>query len=152
MKLIFILIFCFSQIFALSLKVQGDIKEPYSLNKEQFNALAQTTIKDVNVVCASGEEKQKPKDLKGVLLMQLIQKAKIDVQNRKKLNQIVILASATDGYAVTFSYNEIFNTEIGNNVLVVYENNSFSLYSKKDFLTGSRHVYNLVDIDIQFIK
>ena len=135
MKLLFILLIACLQIFAVDLTVQGEVKNPLTLTKEQFENLPQTILKDVGVVCASGEEKKKPKDLKGVLLMQLVQNAKIDIKSKKKLNQIVILATATDNYAVAFSYNELFNTDIGNSVLVVYENDSFSLYSKKDFLT-----------------
>ncbi len=152
MKILLIILFSSLHIFAYSLKIHGVVEKPYGLNKKQFDQIKQTNIKDISVVCNTGEVKQKPKELKGVLLMQLIQDAQIDIKNKKKLNQIVVLAKASDKYAVTFSYNELFNTEIGNNVLVVWENDSFSLYSKKDFVTGSRHVYDLVDIDIQFIK
>lgn len=152
MKFIFALLITSLQIFALNLTVQGDVKNPLNLSEKEFKNLPQTTLENVNVVCASGEEKQKPRDLKGVLLMQLVQNAKIDIKSKKKLNQIVILATATDNYAVAFSYNELFNTDIGNSVLVVYENNSFSLYSQKDFLTGPRHVYNLNNIKIKLIK
>ncbi|XPV69396.1 MAG: hypothetical protein ACNI25_02185 [Halarcobacter sp.] len=152
MKIFLILLFTSLQIFALSLSVNGQIKEPYRLTKEEFERIPHSTIKNVNIVCASGEEKQKPKDLNGVLLIQLIQKAKIDIKSRKKLNQIVVLATASDNYTVVFSYNELFNTTIGNEVIVVYENESFSLYSKKDFLTGPRHVYALTNIKIQLIQ
>lgn len=52
---------------------------------------------------------------------------------------------------MAFSYNELFNTTVGDEVLVVYENESFSLYSKKDLVTGPRHVYNLTNIKIIYI-
>ncbi|QKF82770.1 hypothetical protein [Halarcobacter ebronensis] len=152
MKIIVLFTLTFLNLFAYSLSIQGDIKEPYSLDEKEFNLLTHTTLKDVSVVCASGEEKQKPKDLNGVLLMDLVQKAKVAIKSKKKLNQIIVLAKATDDYAVAFSYNEIFNTDIGNSIIVVYENNSFSLYSKKDFLTGPRHVYSLDEIQIKLIE
>jgi len=152
MKIIFTLIIISLQIYASNLSVEGLVQNPFTLTKKDFMNLPQTTLDGVDVVCASGEQKQKPKKLKGVLLMQLVQISKIDIKSKKKLNQIVVLANAKDNYAVAFSYNELFNTSIGNNVLVVYENDSFSLYSKKDFLTGPRHVYNLNKIKIKFVE
>jgi len=152
MKILFILLITISQIFASKLSVEGLVQSPLILTKKSFFDLPQTTLDNVDVVCASGEQKQKPKKLKGILLMQLVQNSKIDIKNKKKLNQVIILASAKDNYAVAFSYNELFNTTIGNNVLVVYENDSFSLYSKEDFLTGPRHVYDLNKIKIVLVE
>lgn len=152
MKLIFTFFAFALWAFSATLSVDGVVNHKFELNKESFLKLPQTQLKEVDVVCNSGEVKQEPKNVSGVLLMQLLQKANIDIKSKKKLNQVTVLATAMDDYAVAFSYNELFNTDIGNSVIVVYENESFSLYSQKDFLTGPRHVYALENIQVQYIK
>ncbi|WP_419769271.1 MAG: hypothetical protein ACNI3C_07880 [Candidatus Marinarcus sp.] len=152
MKLFIVSLLSCLHLFAATLSVNGEVQQTLHFDKESFAKLPHTTLSDVAVVCASGQTKQAAQKKSGVLLIQLIQNAHIDIKSKKKLNQVVVLATAMDDYAVAFSYNELFNTDIGNAVIVVYENEGFSLYSKKDFLTGSRHVYALENIQVRMIQ
>ena len=58
---------------------------------------------------------------KGVLLKDIIDKAVIDMPAPKLLSEIYITCVATDNYKVVFSWNELYNTDIGNHVIDVIE-------------------------------
>ena len=71
---------------------------------------------------------------------------------------MVVIARATDGYVVTFSWNELYNTPIGDSVLVAYEKDGkplepgegqLLLISGKDTRTGPRHVRWLSEIEVK---
>ena len=68
------------------------------------------------------------------------------------------IASASDGYKVVFSWSELFNSPIGDGVLVMFEKDGnpigdeegrLALISTKDIRTGSRHVKWLNDIEVR---
>jgi hypothetical protein len=72
-----------------------------------------------------------------------------DYQKSRNLNQFYFLFVAEDGYKIVFSFNEIYNTEIGNNLFIVTEkdgnmmedmNNRILLLSTKDLKGGSRNM------------
>jgi hypothetical protein len=65
------------------------------------------------------------------------------------LGQYYFLFEASDGYKIVFSFNEVYNTEIGNNLYIVTEidgkdasetTNKVLLLSTKDIKGGSRNV------------
>ncbi|MEO5581168.1 MAG: hypothetical protein ABIR66_00635 [Saprospiraceae bacterium] len=67
---------------------------------------------------------------------------------------------ANDDYSVVVSWNELFNTEIGNSFYLVVEADSKSqkdapekilLISTKDFKTGRRQVKGLKSIEVKRI-
>ena len=85
----------------------------------------------------------------------------LKLEGHKDARTMVVVARATDGYVVTFSYNELYNTAIGKDVLVAWEKDGqplgphegqFLLISGQDIKTGPRHVRNLADIRIVRMK
>ena len=69
-----------------------------------------------------------------------------------------ICASATDGHTAIFSFNEIFNSHGGANVIVAYEKNGSSIAESEgaivlvagaDHRTGCRFVKALDRIDVR---
>jgi hypothetical protein len=67
----------------------------------------------------------------------------------KVLSEYFIECHATDGYIVLFSWNEIFNSETGNHVMIVTSKNGtnitqlddrIALVSPTDKATGRRYV------------
>ena len=74
--------------------------------------------------------------------------------------KMAIIAGASDGYKVVFSWNEIFNSPIGDGVIVFFEKDGFpladdegriALVSTKDLRTGPRHVKWLQSIEVRKI-
>ncbi|WP_134087864.1 hypothetical protein [Olivibacter sp. XZL3] len=80
-------------------------------------------------------------------------------ESPKVLSEYYIVCIAKDGYKVVFSWNELFNTPIGDSVLVVTNINEatngeqeddLALLSPKDMATGRRYVKQLQTI--QFLR
>ena len=107
-----------------------------------------------------GEFKQTYKNVKGVALLDLIKDVKITSPSPKLLSEYYFVFKGSDGYSVIFSWNEIFNTEVGRTIFVVTETNNKSqsegserilLISTKDFKTGRRHVKSLKTVEVRRI-
>jgi hypothetical protein len=73
----------------------------------------------------------------------------------------VVLASGTDGYTVAFSWSELFHTEVGPSVLVVYERDGkalgeregrIALVSARDVPTGPRSVHWLARVNVRILQ
>jgi hypothetical protein len=95
---------------------------------------------------------------KGVPLLTLLEKAGVLAPGRHDLKKIVIFAKASDDYAVVFSWNEIFNSPVGEGVLVYFEKDGkplgadegrIALISTKDLHLGARHVRWLYVIEVR---
>ena len=70
----------------------------------------------------------------------------------------MVLASATDGYKVSFSWPELINTEGGAGVLVVFERDGqalgadegrIALIAAHDLKSGPRHVKWLSHVELK---
>lgn len=112
------------------------------------------------LVCIGGEIKDKIKSYEGVKLKDILTEADIVTQSKRDLNKMYIQVIASDGYAVVFSYNELFNTNNGDRVIVFYKkNNQFledyegkiALISLDDNQNGVRHVKWLEKIIVKKI-
>lgn len=102
--------------------------------------------------------KKNDKNAKGVLLKDILEKAKIK-QNGHKDRNFYIVARASDDYKATFSWAELFNNPTGENVYVLFEENGkpikngeMILICKNDIKTGARHVYWLKSIEVNKVK
>ncbi|WP_281310731.1 molybdopterin-dependent oxidoreductase [Flavobacterium flavigenum] len=94
------------------IEVKGDVEFPLLLNVDSLKKMKVVTIDDLKVVCQSGEIKKDDKVCKGVLLKDILEKAKIR-QNGHKDRNFYIVARASDDYKATFSWAEIFNNPTG---------------------------------------
>lgn len=92
---------------------------------------------------------------RGVLLKDLIDAAGLRNDRPGDFKRTVFIAHAHDGYAVTFSWHELFNTPIGERVLVAFERGDEPLsveegapllFSAADILPAPRHVKRLAGI------
>ena len=137
------------------LEITGDVEHPLTLTVDSLKKMNVATIENFIVVCQSGSNMKENKTCKGVLLKDILEKAKIKQQNHKDRN-FYIVARATDDYKATFSWAEIFNNPTGENVYVLFEENghpitaqgTMILICKNDIKTGPRHVYWLKSIEV----
>ncbi|MGS0896754.1 molybdopterin-dependent oxidoreductase [Burkholderia stagnalis] len=92
---------------------------------------------------------------RGARLKDLIEAAGLHNAEPGDFKRMVFIAHAHDGYAVTFSWHELFNTPIGERVLVAYECGDAALstedgapllFSAADLLPAPRHVKRLAGI------
>jgi len=137
------------------IRISGDVEFPLSLTVDSLKKMKVETIENFVVVCQSGANMKENKTCKGVLLRDILEKAKIKQANHKDRN-FYIVARASDNYKATFSWAELFNNPTGDNVYVIFEENGKAieqqgdmiLICKNDTKTGPRHVYWLSSIEV----
>ena len=140
-----------------SLRVGGAVKASADLDLAALKQLTPHDSGPTTVVCASGATMGKADNYRGVLLTEVLKHVGIKLDGHKDDRRMVIVARATDDYVVTFSWNELFNTAIGKEVLVAWEKDGQPLSAKEgqlllisgqDIKTGPRHVRWLDRIEV----
>jgi DMSO/TMAO reductase YedYZ molybdopterin-dependent catalytic subunit len=140
------------------IEVKGDVEFPLELNVDSLRKMKVVKLNDFKVVCQSGATKKTDATCKGVLLKDILEKAKIRQKGHKDRN-FYIVARASDDYKATFSWAEIFNNPAGENTYVLFEENGkpvkngeMILICTNDIKTGPRHVYWLKSIEVNKVK
>jgi DMSO/TMAO reductase YedYZ molybdopterin-dependent catalytic subunit len=140
------------------IEVKGDVEFPLQLSVDSLRKMKMATISNFKVIGKNGDVKKDDKISKGVLLKDILEKAKIK-QNDHKDRSFYIVARASDDYKATFSWAEIFNNPTGENTYVLFEENGkpvkngeMILICKNDIKTGPRHVYWLKSIEVYKVK
>ena len=138
-------------------RISGAVKAPAAFDVAALKKLVSRNTGPVDVVCASGATVGKADNYRGARLTDVIDRVGIDLGGHKDGRRMVIVARATDGYVVTFSWNELYNTAIGTDVLIAWEKDGKALspregqlllISGKDIKTGPRHVRWLDRIEV----
>jgi len=140
------------------IEVKGEIEFPLQLTIDSLKKMKVITIENLKITGKGGAIKREVKASKGVLLKDILDKAKIKQENHKDRN-FYIVARASDDYKATFSWAEIFNNPTGENTYVLFEENGkpvkngeMILICKNDIKTGPRHVYWLKSIEVYKVK
>ena len=137
------------------LEVKGEVEHPLILTVDSLKTMKVVTIEKFKAICQSGMTTKIDSTCKGVLLKDILDKAKIKQEGHKDRN-FYIVARASDDYKATFSWAEIYNNQTGDNVYVIFEENGQPIKSKGDMIlictndikTGIRHVYWLKSIEV----
>jgi tRNA U34 2-thiouridine synthase MnmA/TrmU len=108
-----------------------------------------------------GEVKSTVKNMKGVLLKTVLESIEFEYDKPKELNEFYFVFVATDGYKVVFSWNEIYNTEAGNNFYIVTElegkkmkdmDQRMLFISTADLKSGRRYIKALEKIQVKRVE
>ena len=108
-----------------------------------------------------GEKRSTLKKVKVVLLKDILDKVEIDAENHKVLSEYYFVCIASDNYKAVFSWNELFNSEVGKSVYIITGqdgqwayllDNRIALVSPKDQMTGRRYVKGLQRIVVERVK
>jgi len=144
--------------YSKTLTISGDVEFPLSLTIDSLKKMNVVALDSFKVVCQTGASMSQNASSKGVLLKDLLEKAKI-VQHSHKDRNFYIVARASDGYMATFSWGEIFNNTTGQNAYIIFEENNapirkgaFVLNTLNDIKTGPRHVYWLKSIEVNRVN
>ena len=95
----------------------------------QSDSFPVKNIGDVVMISSKGEEKPARKNVKGILLRDVLNKITLEAGRTKDLNIYFFLLEATDGYKVVLSRNEVFNTE---NLYIITESNGTGIKQSAD--------------------
>ncbi|MDQ6471471.1 molybdopterin-dependent oxidoreductase [Flavobacterium sp. LHD-80] len=136
------------------IEVNGDVEFPLQLTVDSLRKMKVVTIDNLKITGKNGEVKREIKVCKGVLLKDILEKAKIKQEDHKDRN-FYIVARASDDYKATFSWAEIFNNPTGENTYILFEENGKPVKNgemiaicRNDIRTGPRHVYWLKSIEV----
>ncbi|NOT74057.1 MAG: molybdopterin-binding protein [Cyclobacteriaceae bacterium] len=141
-----------------SFTISGAVKSPVTIQITDLTKWKSIPIGDVVITNHLGEKKSEVKGLKGILLKDVLGSVEITSDSPKLLSEYYFICKANDGYTVVYSWNEIFNTVVGDSVYIVTEKDGKSvkdmdgailMISPKDFKTGRRHVKALISIEVK---
>ncbi|MDB5134254.1 MAG: hypothetical protein JWP37_857 [Mucilaginibacter sp.] len=132
--------------------ISGQIKKESVITMDSLNSYPLKEIGDIKVTNHLGDFKHKDDQLKGVLLKDILAHSELAAGSPKLFSRFYFTCVGSDGYSVVYSWNELFNTEIGDHVYILLEKNgvkadkmpeSLQMASMMDFKTGRRFLHNL---------
>ncbi len=143
-----------------NITVTGAVEHRLNLSVDELKKFPPQQVGEVPLICQSGANVGKLENFKGVRLRDILEKAAIKAPRHNDVKKMAIIASASDGYKVVFSWSEVFNSPIGDGVMVFFEKDGLPLaddegriamVSAKDIRTGPRHVKWLQGIEVRKI-
>jgi len=146
---------------ATALVVDGNVENRLSLSVADLRRLPVQQVEDVRQVRVAGAAATDggvARRYAGVLLRDVIATAKPLEKERHDLRRSIVVATATDGYQVVFSWAELFLSPIGDGAMVVFERDGaplaanegpFAIVSLKDTQPGPRHVKWLERLELR---
>ena len=141
--------------------ITGKIKTELKFTLADINTYPVVTIKDASIINHLGEVKENLHNLKGIALKPLLEKIEFLTEKSKDLSQFYLTFVASDNYKVVYSWNEIFNSETGNNLFIITEKDGKKLkdfddriltITTTDFKTGRRYVKALDKIIVSRVE
>ncbi len=139
-----------------TLAISGLVQKPAIIKADELRAYPIDQLVELQLKNRDGSISK----VKGVRVRTLLEKAAIVSSDHNTVKKLVIIASATDNYRVVFSWSELFNTNVGEDVLVIFERNgspldksegTLALISAKDLRPGPRHVKWLQALEVRQI-
>jgi len=141
--------------------ITGKVKKESVITMDSLNSFTIRPIGDIKVTDHTGAFKHQDDQLKGVLLKDILNHSQWDLSSPKLFSRLYFVCTGADGYKVVYSWNEIFNTPVGDNVYIIMEKNgikadqlpaSIQMASMLDFKTGRRYLHNLDRIIVSEVE
>ena len=149
-----------SSLVTQTLTVGGRVRISLSLTPDALKAYPVQNPPDIALKNRKGETQRVLKGYSGAKLIDLLDKATLVAADPNDLKRTIIVATASDDYKAVFSWNELYNTSVGDGVLVLYakegkpladDEGRIALISINDIGTGPRHVRWLKDVEVRKI-
>lgn len=144
-----------------SLRIYGQIKNPKLFTLADLDTFRKSIIKDQIIYNHNGEIKDTLRSLTGIPFKTLLESVQYIYNKPKELNEFYFVLIASDGYKVVLSWNEIYNTETGNNFYIITEMGGKNLkdleqrimfISAADLKAGRRYIKGLETIEVKRIE
>jgi len=135
--------------------IEGEVKRLLTFSIADLDSFPVKSLPDIAITDHNGTVKHTITRLKGVSLKDILARAEINAENPKVLSEFYFEFVATDHYKVVFSWNELFNTQTGNNAYIVMGEDGkdikdlpgrVSMIVMTDLTTGRRHMSNIEKI------
>ncbi|QNR82750.1 molybdopterin-binding protein [Pedobacter riviphilus] len=137
--------------------IEGKVKKPLTITLDNLSTYKSVNLDSMTIFNHLMQRKNSIKNIKGVLLKDILAKVEIDAVSPKTLSEYYLVFTATDNYKVVYSWNEIFNSPTGNQLMVLSnydtdpvktEKGNIAIITPSDFATGRRFVKGLSKISI----
>jgi len=141
--------------------ISGKIKTELKFTLADINSYPIVAIKNVTLTNHLGEVKGDIQNIKGIALKPLLEKIEFAADKPKELSEFYLTFVASDGYKVVYSWNEIFNSQTGDNLFIITEKDDKKLndlddriltITTTDFKTGRRYVKALAKIIVSRVE
>jgi len=132
--------------------ITGKVKKESVITMDSLKQYPIKNWGDIKVTDHLGNFKHQDEQLKGILLKDILSHTSYAVASPKSLSSVYFVCSGVDGYKVVYSWNELYNTSVGDNVFIIMEKNgvkvdkmpeSIQMTSYTDYKTGRRYLHNL---------
>ncbi|MBC7400483.1 MAG: hypothetical protein H7289_11100 [Mucilaginibacter sp.] len=163
-KLLLLLTFCTSVAFAQQavkptnqFSIGGKVKNGSVITMDSLKQYNIQTIGDIKVTDHTGVFKHEDDKVKGILIKDVLSHTQYAVS----ISTLYFVFVAADGYKVVYSWNELYNTEVGNHVYILMEKNgvkaadmkeSLQMTSMMDMKTGRRYLHNLDKVIVGMVE
>jgi len=143
-----------------AITVTGAVEQGLTLSVNDLRQFPPQQVGELPMVCQTGANVGKLENLKGVLLRDILEKAKVVSKEHNDVKKTIVIATASDGYKVVFSWSEVFNSPVGDGVTVFFEKDGkalgddegrIAMVSTKDIRSGPRHVKWLKELEVRKI-
>jgi DMSO/TMAO reductase YedYZ molybdopterin-dependent catalytic subunit len=138
--------------------VTGAVENTLTLDVDALRRFPPQQVGEVPLVCQSGANVGRLENYRGVRLGDILERAVIRAPAHNDVKKMVVIAGASDGYKVVFSWSEVFNTPVGEGIMVLFEKDGMplgnedgriALVSTRDLRTGARRVKWLQSIEVR---
>lgn len=142
-----------------ALRVDGSVETALALSLDDLMALPAQQFDDARLA-ERRVDKPQVRRYRGVLVREVLARAKPVDRQPRGLRRSVVIAAARDGYKAVFSWAELFLSPIGDGALIVYERDGaplpagegpIALVSLMDTSPGPRHVKWLQSIEVRML-
>lgn len=131
-----------------SVTVSGLVDHPLTLTVKNLAGLPVTEGRAFKIIGSDGAVKGELKTFRGILLKDVLDKAAVNIAQKKERGKYYVRVIATDGYEALFTYNELFSGVAGRHIYLLFEANGkalddegpFMTYCTTDISSGARHV------------
>ena len=141
--------------------IEGKVKKSLTVSLADLTSYKSYSIDSIVITNHLGETRSSLRNVKGVLVKDILNKVEIDAETPKVLSEYYFVCIASDNYKVVFSWNEIFNSATGKSVYILTGHdgkpasaldNRIAFVSPKDEMTGRRYVKGLQKIVVERVK
>lgn len=141
-------------------KIAGKVKNESVITLDSLSKYAIKNIGNIKVTDHTGASKHEDDQLKGVLLKDILNHSQWLLEPHL-FSSMYFTCVGSDGYKVVYSWNELFNTDIGDSVYIVTKKNgitaenlpaSIQMVSMLDHKTGRRYLHNLDKIVVNIAE
>ncbi len=141
-----------------SFLIRGDLQKEWLVDIPAILSMGEEPLPDLVITNHLGAPKSTYRGLKGVSLKKLLEKLTLDTTDPKLFSTYYFVLEASDGYKVVYSWNELFNTPVGEKIFLVTAKDGktirslddrIQVISQADQRTGRRALKGLAFITVR---